>query len=347
MASLEGGLGAIAFSSGLAAQLCTVLALAQAGDHLVCSQNVYGGTVTQFTVTVKRMGIETTFVSGRRPRRGARGDPAEYALAVGRDGRPTRRAQSPTRRRSPALPRRRRSAGGRQHVCLTRIFAGRSNTAPTSCSIPQRSSSADTERRSAAFWSSRARSRGATAAFRCSPNRVPATISKIFTETFGEYAFLMRARAEVLRDVGAQMSPMDAWLLLLGLETLARAHGRATLRNAETIAAFLKTRNEVVVGQRAAAGLDLHVWAARRPRSGTPVHRRARAVESSGQRRRRQESGHPSRFDHPLAALRRRTRQGRRAARVRAPFGRSRRRRRSHVGSRQRAGRGTPSGVAA
>ena len=44
MASLEGGLGAIAFSSGLAAQLCTVLSLAQTGDHLVCSQNVYGGT---------------------------------------------------------------------------------------------------------------------------------------------------------------------------------------------------------------------------------------------------------------------------------------------------------------
>ena len=47
MASLEGGLGAIAFSSGLAAQLCTILSLAQAGDHLVCAQNVYGGTVTQ------------------------------------------------------------------------------------------------------------------------------------------------------------------------------------------------------------------------------------------------------------------------------------------------------------
>ncbi|MGA8099957.1 MAG: aminotransferase class V-fold PLP-dependent enzyme, partial [Candidatus Cybelea sp.] len=62
MASLEGGLGAIAFSSGLAAQLCTVLSVAEAGDHLVCTQNVYGGTVTQLSVTVKRMGIDTTFV---------------------------------------------------------------------------------------------------------------------------------------------------------------------------------------------------------------------------------------------------------------------------------------------
>src|ERR1700685_816932 len=62
MASLESGLGAVAFSSGLAAQLCTVLALAQSGDHIVVSRNVYGGTITQLSVAVKRMGIETTFV---------------------------------------------------------------------------------------------------------------------------------------------------------------------------------------------------------------------------------------------------------------------------------------------
>ena len=51
-----------------------------------------------------------------------------------------------------------------------------------------------------------------------------------FTETFGEYAFLMRARAEVLRDVGACISPMNAWLLLQGLETLAAAHADRTSR---------------------------------------------------------------------------------------------------------------------
>src|SRR5580698_275339 len=61
MASLEGGLGGVAFSSGLAAQLCAVLALAQSGDHVVSSQNIYGGTVTQFTVTLRRMGIECSF----------------------------------------------------------------------------------------------------------------------------------------------------------------------------------------------------------------------------------------------------------------------------------------------
>jgi O-acetylhomoserine (thiol)-lyase len=72
----------------------------------------------------------------------------------------------------------------------------------------------------------------------------PGYHQKVFTETFGEYAFLMRARAEVLRDVGAQMSPMDAWLLLLGLETLGLRMERHVI-NAREVAAYLKSRPEV------------------------------------------------------------------------------------------------------
>ncbi|MBV8721615.1 MAG: O-acetylhomoserine aminocarboxypropyltransferase/cysteine synthase, partial [Candidatus Eremiobacteraeota bacterium] len=72
----------------------------------------------------------------------------------------------------------------------------------------------------------------------------PAYHQKTFTETFGEYAFLMRARAEVLRDVGAQLGPMDAWLLLLGLETLAVRMERH-VANTREIVAFLKSRAEV------------------------------------------------------------------------------------------------------
>src|ERR1700690_4452675 len=49
MASLEGGIGAVAAASGMAAQLMAILSLAQAGDHIVSSANLYGGTVTQFT----------------------------------------------------------------------------------------------------------------------------------------------------------------------------------------------------------------------------------------------------------------------------------------------------------
>src|ERR1700694_1090181 len=64
IASLEGGLGAVATASGLSAQLITIRSLAQSGAHTVATANLYGGTVTQFGVTLKRMGIETTFVPG-------------------------------------------------------------------------------------------------------------------------------------------------------------------------------------------------------------------------------------------------------------------------------------------
>ena len=69
MASLEGGLGGVATASGLSAQLTAILVLAQAGDHLVATANLYGGTITQFSVTLKRMGIDVTFVAPQRHRR--------------------------------------------------------------------------------------------------------------------------------------------------------------------------------------------------------------------------------------------------------------------------------------
>src|SRR5262245_28704681 len=67
MAALEGGLGALAASSGSSAQLIGLLALATAGDHLVASNALYGGTYTQFDVTLRRLGIDVTFVDFAAP----------------------------------------------------------------------------------------------------------------------------------------------------------------------------------------------------------------------------------------------------------------------------------------
>src|SRR5262249_27972358 len=67
MAALEGGLGALSASSGSSAQLIGLLALATAGDHIVASTALYGGTYTQFDVTLRRLGIEVTFVDLAAP----------------------------------------------------------------------------------------------------------------------------------------------------------------------------------------------------------------------------------------------------------------------------------------
>ena len=74
MASLEGGIGAVATASGMSAEFLTITALAGAGDHVVSTRGLYGGTHTMFDVTLRRFGIETTFVDPD--------DPAAFAAAI-------------------------------------------------------------------------------------------------------------------------------------------------------------------------------------------------------------------------------------------------------------------------
>ncbi|MGH9005083.1 MAG: PLP-dependent transferase, partial [Acidimicrobiia bacterium] len=74
MASLEGAIGSVATASGMAAEFLTSTALAGAGDHIVSSAALYGGTHTMFDVSLRRLGIEVTFVDPA--------DPAAFAAAV-------------------------------------------------------------------------------------------------------------------------------------------------------------------------------------------------------------------------------------------------------------------------
>ncbi|HET9258835.1 MAG TPA: aminotransferase class I/II-fold pyridoxal phosphate-dependent enzyme, partial [Acidimicrobiia bacterium] len=74
VASLEGALGGLATASGKSAQLTALLTLAKEGDHIVSSKALYGGTFTQFNVSVRRMGIDVTFVDF--------GDPDQVKQAI-------------------------------------------------------------------------------------------------------------------------------------------------------------------------------------------------------------------------------------------------------------------------
>jgi O-acetylhomoserine (thiol)-lyase len=243
MASLEGGLGAVAFSSGLAAQLCLVLSVAQAGDHLVCTQNVYGGTVTQLSVTIKRMGIDTTFV------------PVEDLDAVRAAVRPeTKLLFVETIGNPSGVVADLRAFAALAHDAGLPLAVDNTFATPYLCRPIEHG--ADIVVHSATkFINGHGTSIGGVLVesgkfpwengrFPLLSQPSPGYHQKVFTETFGEYAFLTRARAEVLRDVGAQMAPMDAWLLLLGLETLALRMERH-VSNAREVARFLKTRQEV------------------------------------------------------------------------------------------------------
>ena len=243
MASLEGGLGSIAFSSGLAAQLCMVLSLAQAGDHLVCTQNVYGGTVTQLTVTVKRMGIETTFVPA---------DDLDAARAAIRPK--TRLIFVETVANPSGVVADIGAFAALAHDAGIPLVVDNTFATPYLCRPIEHG--ADIVVHSATkFINGHGTSIGGvvveSGTFPWTNGRFPLLSEpspgyhqKVFTEVFGEYAFLMRARVEVLRDVGAQMSPMDAWLLLIGLETLSLRMDRH-VANARAVARYLSTRPQV------------------------------------------------------------------------------------------------------
>jgi O-acetylhomoserine (thiol)-lyase len=243
VASLEGGLGAIAFSSGLAAQLGVVLTLAQSGDHIVSSQNVYGGTVTQFSITLKRMGIETTFV------------PVDDDDAIRAAIRPNTKMVFAETIGNPsgALADVERLAQIAHDAGIPLVV---DNTFASPVLYRPIEHGADVVVHSATkFISGHGAVIGGVLVesgkfpwdngkFPLLSQPSPGYHNKVFTETFGEYAFLMRARAEVLRDVGSQMSPMDAWLLLIGLETLP-LRMQAHVKNARRIVEFLQSRPEV------------------------------------------------------------------------------------------------------
>jgi len=243
MASLEGGIGGVATASGLAAQLTAILAIAQNGDHLVASANLYGGTITQFGVTLKRMGIEVTFVPG-----GAAADlaaaiqPNTRAIYTETIGNPTGNiadlAAIATMAHDHGLP-----------LIVDNTFAS-----PALCRPIEHG--ADIVVQSATkFISGHGTAIGGiiveSGTFPWGAGKHPLLSTPSpgyhdmnFSETFGEYAFLMRARVEVMRDVGACLSPMNAFMFIQGLETLA-LRMKAHVENARTVARFLKSRDEV------------------------------------------------------------------------------------------------------
>src|SRR6185312_8228963 len=206
-------------------------------------QNVYGGTVTQFTVTLKRMGISTTFV------------PGTDLEAVGRAIAPnTKLLFAETVANPSGEVADIEALAGIAHAAGIPLAIDNTFATPYLCRPIERG--ADLVLHSATkFIGGHGAVIGGVLVesgrfpwdngrFPLLSQPSPAYHQKTFTETFGEYAFLMRARAEVLRDVGAQLGPMDAWLLLLGLETLSVRMDRH-VDNARAIVAFLKQRPEV------------------------------------------------------------------------------------------------------
>jgi O-acetylhomoserine (thiol)-lyase len=237
MASLEGAIGAVATSSGQAAEFLTFTTLAGAGDHIVASGSVYGGTHTQLDVTLRRLGIDTTFVAGD--------DPSAFAAAI----RPNTKALFTETIGNPTgIVADFEALAAVAHEARIPLVVDNTFATPYLCRPIEHG--ADIVVQSATkFIGGHGTSIGGviveSGRFDWSSGRFPSFTEPVpsynglrWWDNFGEYAFCSKVRAEQLRDVGASLSPFNAFLFLQGIETLPQRMDEH-VANAFTVAEWL------------------------------------------------------------------------------------------------------------
>ncbi len=220
IANLEGAIGAVAAASGMAAEFLTVAALCDAGDHVVSSSALYGGSYTLFDVSLRRLGIEVSFVDAA--------DPKAFAAAIRPE---TRLLYSEVVANPSGIVADLEALAEVAHASDLPLVIDSTIATPYLCRPMEHG--ADIVVHSATKFIG---GHGTTiAGVVCESGRfnwgngkfphmteeVPSYGGLRFWENFGEYAFCTKLRVEQLRDLGAALSPFSAFLLLQGLETLA------------------------------------------------------------------------------------------------------------------------------
>lgn len=244
MAALEGGAAALAVASGAAAISYTIENLAKNGDHIVAANNIYGGTYNFLAHTVKQYGVETTFVSPfdyEDVERGIRGN--TKALFIETLGNPnsdvvdiSRLADIAHKHKIPlvvdntfATPYLVRPIehGADIVVHSATKFIGGHGTAIGGVIVEGGSFD----------WEAGGKFPGLT-----KPN--PSYHGVTFTKAAGSAAFVTSIRAILLRDTGATLSPIHAFIFLQGLETLSLRVERH-VENALKVVEYLKNHPQV------------------------------------------------------------------------------------------------------
>ena len=241
VASLEGGCGAVAFASGIAAQAGALFTLLQPGDHVVSSAALYGGTVNQFKHMLRKMNVGLTWVNPD--------DPDAWKSAL----QPNTKAFYAETIGNPAgnvLDIETVAAIAHEHKLPLIV----DNTFATPFLCRPIEWGADIVLHSATkFIGGHGTSIGGVVVdsgeFNWSNGRFPVVVDPSpayhglqFHETFGIYGYLMKLRAETLRDLGAAMSPFNAFLFLQGLETLSLRMTRH-VENAAAVASYLTSHD--------------------------------------------------------------------------------------------------------
>jgi O-acetylhomoserine (thiol)-lyase len=243
MADLEGGIGALAASSGHAAQTMAILTLCQAGDHIVSASTLYGGTFNQFNYTFPRLGIEVTFVDP--------GDPENFRRAI-RNNTKILFGETLGNPRINVFPFEAVAAIAREYripLMIDNTFA-----TPYLCR-PIEWGANIVVHSTTKFIGGHGTSIGGVivdggnfdwAASGRFPNFTTPDESYhgLVYASLGAHAFILKARVQILRDIGACQSPFNSFLFLQGLETLSLRMERH-VQNAQAVAEFLESHPRV------------------------------------------------------------------------------------------------------
>jgi O-acetylhomoserine (thiol)-lyase len=244
LAALEGGVGGLALSSGQSAIYVSIFNICGAGGHLVSSNSLYGGTVTLFSQTFAKLGIEVTFVDPR--------EPANFARAI-KDNTRLIYMETIGNPKNDILQYEKIADIVHQHgmpvIC--------DNTVATPILFRPIDYGIDIVVHSCTkFIGGHGTSIGGaivdSGKFDWANGRYPELTEPDpsyhgvkYVDSFGELAYIIKARTQFLRDMGSCMSPFNAFLFLQGLETLHLRMARHS-ENALKLSQWLEKQNEVV-----------------------------------------------------------------------------------------------------
>jgi O-acetylhomoserine (thiol)-lyase len=237
VAALEGGRGALATGSGQAAQFIALFTLLEQGDEIVAANTLYGGTYTQFDISLRKMGINTTFVDPS--------DPDNFRKAIT----PRTRVLYGETIGNPLINVLDIKAVAKiAHAHGLPLMVDNTFATPYLCRPIEHG--ADIVVHSATkFIGGHGTSIGGVIVdggkFDWGNGKFPGLTEPSkgyhgvrFWETFGDFAFIMKARVESLRDMGPALSPFNSFLFLQGLETLG-LRMREHVKNAKAVAEHL------------------------------------------------------------------------------------------------------------
>ncbi len=244
IAALEGGVGALITSSGQAASLISVLNICRAGGHVVCSSAIYGGTFNLFYKTMHEMGIDFTFV--------APDCPEQELNAAFREN--TRCVFAETLSNPSLVVTDLEMFAKAAHAHGVPVIVDNTFATPINCR-PFEFGVDIVTHSTTKYMDGHAVQVGGVVVdsgnFNWKNGKFPELTEPdesyhgiVYTEQFGKGAYIAKARTHLMRDLGAQSSPFNAFLLNLGLETLAVRMERHC-SNALAVAQYLEKNSKI------------------------------------------------------------------------------------------------------